>query len=520
MTKNKIKNLIEQAIQKAFPEVKNFEIEIEYPQEEIHGDYATNVAMSLANQIKQNPLEIAQALVAEIKKGQLFEKIEIKKPGFVNFFLSPDYLHNQINKILNKKDNFGSLQKKEEKVQVEFISANPTGPLTIGNARGGFLGDTLANILIKAGYQTEKAYYVNDCGNQILALGHSVLKNEKAAYKGDYIEELSQRIKEKDPFRAGERAAQIILEEMIKKTTNKMRIKYDEWTSEKDFYESGLVDKIIKLLEEKKLTFKKDGAVWFKSSQFGDKRDRVLIKSNGDKTYLAGDIAHHYYKFKEKSFDRVINVWGSDHHGDVPGLGAGVEAIGFKGKLETLILQFVTLFQGKEKMKMSKRAGTYVTVDELLEEVGVDVARFFFLQRSADKHLNFDLNLAKEKSDKNPVYYVQYAHARMCSILEKAGKNINNLDFSKLQHSSELGLIKELICYPEIIEKTSQDYQIQRIPQYAVDLAKAFSQFYRDCHVLIEDKELQKARIALVIGSRIVLRDCLKIMEVSAPEQM
>ena len=526
MIRDKILDSIEKAV-KDLQKEKKFSlfdipaVKIEYSESKAHGDYAAGIAMKIAKIVKKNPMEIADLLVSKIESydSGLFEKIEAVKPGFINFFVASGYLQEQISKILKEKDKFGQLEiGKGKKVQVEFISANPTGPLTIGNARGGPFGDVLANVFKKAGFKTEKAYYINDYGMQILTLGHSVLKDEEAKYKGEYIDNLNKVVKEKDPYKAGEKAAEIILKG-IKKTVEKLGIKFDEWVSEKSFHESGEVDKVIGFLKDKGLTYEKEGALWFKSSDYGDTRDRVLVKSDGEKTYLAGDIAHHKYKFEKKKFDKVINVWGADHHGDVPSLLAGVEALGYKGKLNTVLLQFITLFEGKKKLKMSKRAGTYVTMDELLDEVGSDIVRFFFLQRSSDRHLNFDLSLAKEQSEKNPVYYVQYAYARMCSILRKSGKGVSD-DFSLLKHKSELGLIKHLIRFPEVIEDVVVDYQVQRIPSYVVDLAKAFHSFYRDCRVLEEDEDLKKARIALVLASKNVLKNSFDLIGVSAPERM
>ncbi len=529
MIKNRVKEIIEKSIKDlqkegVFPEFEIPEIKIENTPKEILEDYSSNIAMLIVKDVKKNPLEIANIINERFEKDLLsdFGKIssKVEKPGFINFSIPNDYLRDKVKIILKEKEKYGSLGiGKGKKVQVEFISANPTGPLTVGNARGGPFGDVLANVFKKAGFKTEKAYYINDCGNQILTLGHSVLKDEEAVYKGGYIDELSEEIKEKDPYKAGEKAAKKIIE-MIKKTVKDMGIEYDEWFSEKKLHKED-IDKVINLLKKKGFTYEKDGALWFKSSDFGDIRDRVLIKTNKEKTYLAGDIAYHYYKFNKKKFDKAINIWGADHYGDVSGLEAGVEAIGYKGQLDTILLQFITLYRGKEKLKMSKRAGVYVTMDELLDEVGKDVVRFFFLQRSADRHLNFDLFLAKQQSEKNPVYYVQYAHARMCGILRKSGEEISNCDFSKLKHKSELKLIKHLIRFPEIIEETVKDYQIQRVPQYAVDLAKSFNGFYRDCQVVIEkDKELKEARIALILAGRIVLKNCLDLIGVGSPERM
>ena len=551
MIRQEIAKLIEKSIKK-LQTAKNLpkfdwgesgwcpEIRVEYSGEKTHGDYATNIAMVIAKIVKKNPLEIAENLKSCILnlKSELFDKIEVAKPGFINFFLSKEYLQKQVGEILKKGEKFGELNiGKGKKVQVEFISANPTGPLTVGNARGGPFGDVLGNVVKKAGFKVEKAYYINDCGMQILALGHSVLKDSEAQYKGDYIDELAKRIKEKElypvgsrrlsfgAYKAGELAAKIIIDEMIKKTTDRMGINYDEWFSENTLYESGQVNKVLKILEQKNLIYQKEKATWFRSSKYGDKRDRVVVKAGGDKTYLAGDVAYHHYKFEKKKFDKVIDVWGADHAGDVAGLQAGAEALGHKGKLDILLLQFVTILEKGEKLKISKRRGTFITMDELLDEIGVDIARFFFLQKSANTHLNFDLTLAKKQSEKNPVYYVQYAHARICSILKKckmqnAKCKMTNQNSKLLNHLSELNLIKQMIRFPEIVEDTSRDYQVQRIPQYAMDLATVFHQFYRDCKVISDDKNLTQARLGLILATKTVLKNTLDLMGISAPEKM
>ena len=533
MVKREIKNLITKlvkALQKKgyFSEFKISEIKIEHPEEKAHGDYATNVAMVIAKQIKKNPLEIAENLKSEILnfKSSYFDKVEIAGPGFINFFISKEYLQKKVGEILKQKDKFGQLRiGHNKKVQIEFISANPTGPLTIGNARGGPFGDVLGNVLKRAGFRVEKEYYINDYGMQILTLGHSVLKDGEAQYKGDYIDYLNKKIKEKDPDRAGESAAKIIIEEMIKKTISRMGIKYNEWFSENSLHKSGKVDDALEVLNKKGLIYEKEGAKWFRSSKYGDERDRVVVKADGLKTYLAGDIAYHRYKFEKKEFDKVIDVWGADHYGDVLGLMAGVEALGHKDKLEIILHQFITLIEKGEKKKMSKRKGIYVTMDELLNLIGLDIVRFFFLQKSINTHLNFDLDLARQQSEKNPVYYVQYAHARICSILrklkmknEKLKITIKNLKL--LNHPNELVLIKQLIRLPEIIEDTAKDYQVQRIPQYVIDLATSFHQFYRDCQVLTEDKNLSEARLGLILATKIVLKNTLNLMGISAPEKM
>jgi len=531
--REKIRNLLIQVIKRS-GFVVDFDISLDASGQKIHGDYAANVALILAKKLSQNPLVLAEKIRAAVLKTELglFEKVEVAKPGFLNFFLAKEYLQKEINSILNKKEKYSDLKiGKNQKVQVEFISANPTGPLTVGNARGGFAGDVLANVFKKASFKTEKAYYINDYGMQVMTLGHSILKDDQAKYKGDYIDWLSQKIKEKDVYKAGEKAAKIIIEKIIKKTVAKMGIKYDEWISETWLHKSKRVDKALAILKKKKLVYEKEGAQWFKSIAFGDQRDRVIIKQDGWKTYLAGDAGLHYYKFAEKKFAKVINIWGADHYGDIPGLQAVVQALGYKGKLDIILLQFVTLFKGGKELRMSKRAGVYVTMDELLEMVGRDVARFFFLQKSGSTHLNFDVDLAKEQSAKNPVYYIQYAYARIHSILAKSQlpstnfQSISKSQFSKpklklLIHPSELALIKQLIRLPEVIEDTTKDYQVQRLPQYALDLATSLHQFYRDCRVISKDKDLTQARLALVLATKTILKNVLDLMGITAPEKM
>ncbi|MAF20652.1 MAG: arginine--tRNA ligase [Parcubacteria group bacterium] len=512
-------------IEKLIKDIVKKDVHLEHPANLEFGDFSTNVAM----QTKIDP----QKIISKLKDNQLFEKIEVVGParphryakrsgqGFINFFLSKNALTEEVSEILSKRDDYGSLDVgQDKKVQVEFISANPTGPLTVGNARGGPLGDVLANILNKAGFKCEKAFYVNDAGMQILTLGHSVLKDDQAKYQGEYIDQLNKKIKEKDPFKAGQLAAKHIIKDLIQKTTDKLGVKYDEWIFESDLHQLKKVDQALSFLKKKGLIYEKDEAEWFKSKQFGDERDRVMIKKDGNNTYLAGDIALHRYKFEDKKFDQVINIWGADHHGDVPGLMAGVEAIGHKDKLKVILLQFVTILDKGEKQKMSKRAGLYVEMDELLDKVGPDAVRFFFLQKSADTHLNFDLALAQEQSAKNPVYYIQYAHARICSILRKAELKGNNKDLDSLNHPTELNLIRQLIKFPEMIEDIARDYQVQRLPYYSLELAHSFHKFYEQCRVLDKDKKIAQARINLVKTTQIILKNTLGLMGINAPEKM
>lgn len=516
--RKEIKELVEKAIEKKYG--IDVDVQVLRPKEKDHGDFAVSAALEIGRKINKNPFDVALEIKEEIKSG-LFNKVEVVKPGFINFFVSEKTIEEELKEVLKKKDKFFNLEiGKGKKIQIEFISANPTGPLTVGNGRGGPFGDVLGNVFKKAGFEVEKAYYVNDFGKQILSLGHSILKDEESKYTGEYIDELNKTIKEKDPRVVGKKGAEIILNEIIKKTIERLGIKYDEWFLESELHKKGEVDKTIEILKKKELVYNEGGALWFKSTNFKDERDRVLIKSDGDKTYLAGDIAYHKYKFEKKKFDKVINVWGADHYGDVAGLKAGVEALGYKDNLEIILLQFVTVMKDGNPVKMSKRLGTAITMDDLLEELSPDVIRFFFLNKAANTHLAFDFNLAKEESEKNPVFYVQYAYARISSILNKASGFKVPKDFSLLDHKRETELMKQILKFKEVIEDTIKDYQLQRIPQYAIDLATTFHGFYQDCQVLVEDEKLKNQRLALVLATQITLKNVLDLMGISAPEKM
>ncbi len=522
MVRERITKLIEDSIKSLQKEKKLFSFEVpkipvERPEQEAHGDYSSNIALEITKVAKKNPMEIAELIKSKIdkKKSELVEKVEVAKPGFVNFFLSKEYLQNQIKEILKKKEKFGDLKTgKGKKTNVEFISANPTGPLTLGNARGGFCGDVLANILEKAGYKISREYYVNDIGGQVEKTLKLSLEGKEGGYKGLHIDELRKK-GIKDP----QRAAKIILEKWIKPTIKKMRIKFDRY-----FFESEL-DKerkeVEKYFKKKKLSFEEEGALWFKSAQFGDDKNRVLRKVDGKQTYILSDIAYLKNKFN-RGFNELIYFLGAEHHGYVARLKGGAEALGYQKKqVKPVIFQLVRLLEKGKEVRMSKRKGVYVTIDDLLEEINIDVARYFFLIRSSDSHLLFNLDLAKEQSEKNPVYYIQYAHARICSIFRKIKgwkPKAKNLDL--LNHPAELNLIKCLIELPEIIEDTARDYQVQRVPRYAYSLAEAFHRFYRDCRVIAEDKKLQEARLSLLFATKTVLKETLDLMGISAPKKM
>ncbi|MFH1656228.1 MAG: arginine--tRNA ligase [Candidatus Nealsonbacteria bacterium] len=541
------KSIKELQKEKKILEFKIPEVLVERPREKTHGDYSTNIVLKITKIAKKEPRELAKIIKEKLKdqKLEIFEKIEIISPGFINFFIKKEYLQNQVKEILKQKNKFGDLKiGKKEKINIEFISANPTGPLTLGNGRGGFGGDVLSNVLEKAGYKVTREYYINDIGNQVKMLGHSVMGDLEAVYKGKYIDDLREKINGSNPQKVGEKAASIILKEMIKPSVKKMKIKFDKWFSEKSLYKFSVinlilnkkdVDRVVRMMKVKDLIYNKDSAVWFKSTKFGDDKDRVLIKKNNEKTYLVSDILYLKNKF-DRGFKKIIFFWGADHYGYINRMKAAVQALGYKKEqIDIMILQLVRLFENGKEVRMSKRTKTYVTMDELIDKVGLDATRFFFLMRSLDTHFNFDLDLAREQSQKNPVFYVQYACARICSILCKSKSPISSriidkvgtmpnfkkdLKLELLNDESELELIKQLIRFPAVVEDMAKDYQIQRLPQYAIDLADCFHCFYENCKVISENKDLTSARLCLVSAVKIVLKNTLDLMGIGAPEKM
>ena len=522
-------------VKKATTGKPNFEmpeIAVDYVKNEQFGDYSSNIAMILAKKIGKNPMEIAKAVLSvlndQIVKSEKFEKVEFAAPGYINFYLSKKYLQNKISEINKEKKKFGNSKiGKNIKVNNEFISANPTGPLHLGNGRGGFYGDVLSKVLRKAGFEVTNEFYVNDGGGQIEKLGHSVLKDEEAVYSGEYIDKLNQKYGQLPVAEAGQKAVADVLKNIIQKTVKeKMLIDFDSWISEqKDIADKGYPEKAIAIFQDKKLVCENEGALWFKSTEFGDDKDRVLIKSDGTKTYFAIDCGYILHKIERDFADIIMNL-GADHFGYLKRFEAAAKALGFAGKIEFIVCQLVRLVKDGQEVRMSKRAGNVVYVDDLIEEVGTDAARFFFLMYSPNTHMNFDLGLAKERSQKNPVFYAQYAHARICSILNKSQtskrQNVQTLpDLSLLIHEKELSLIKELNKFPELIEEISESYEVHKLPHYAIKLADKFHSFYDECRVIDEaNPELTKARLLLVNAVRIVLAETLKLIGVSAPESM
>ncbi len=514
---------------------KGTEINLTVPENNKFGHYSTNVAFTSG----LNAQKIAREIKHKAPAG-FFKKIEVAK-GFINFWVSNRIFHNELGKILKKKDQYGRSRVKNQKskVQVEFVSANPTGPLTLANGRGGFLGDVLSNVLGAAGYKVEREYYVNDTGNQIVVLGKSFLSaahlipHEKNFYQGVYIKDWVSKNKSKvkrhkdKPLKLGQLAAKDFLKD-IKKTLKTAGIKFDRWTSEdNDIHKKNFVDKALKIFEAKGLVYQKDGAKWLQTSKFGDDKDRVLITSDKFPTYFLAD-AGHYLETKTRGFKWKINILGPDHFGYVKRIQAAAQILGFKGS-DIIITQAVRLISGGKEVRMSKRRGEFVTFDDLIQEVGVDAARFFFLIVSPDTHLDFDLALAKERSVKNPVYYVQYAHVRAANIIKKARRfDLPNIDgnvrksnlLRLLDTADDLNLIRKLAQFPEMIEDTAADYQVHRLTRYATDLARTFHNFYEKERVIAEKKDLAAARLALVRASAIVLKNLLGVLGISAPKKM
>lgn len=525
------------------------EVMLEMPKEKAHGDYSTNMAMQLARIAKKAPRTIAEELVAHFDKSKAsIESMNIAGPGFINFYMNNQYLTNLIPSILTAGEQYGQSDVGNGKrIQIEFVSANPTGDLHLGHARGAAVGDSLCNILAKAGYEVTREYYVNDAGNQIHNLALSVearyyqaLGYEKEmpqdGYHGQDIIDIGKQLAEehgKTLVHEDEQARYTFFREYglkhelakLKKDLENFRVRFDSWFSESTVYENGKIDESLQILRENGNIYEKDGATWFRSTTFGDDKDRVLIKSDGTYTYLTPDIAYHKDKF-QRGYNKVINIWGADHHGYIPRMRAAIEALGYNSDdFEVEIIQLVHLFKNGEKMKMSKRTGKAVTMRELVEEVGLDAVRYFFAMRSADTHMDFDLDLAVAESNENPVYYTQYAHARICSIIrageEKGIKTEDGADFSYIKSEKEMDLLKKLGDFPAVIADAAEKRIPHRVVNYMNELAAAFHSFYNAEKVIdMEKMELMKARLSLVKAVQITLKNALALIGVSAPEKM
>jgi arginyl-tRNA synthetase len=507
-------------------DLKTGAISVDFSKDRDHGDYASNIALRIAQATKRNPKDLADLIKARIEdrsSKKLFEKIEVAGPGFINFHISKKYFQKEVSRILKEKEKFGSVNiGKNLKTQIEFISPNPSGQMHVGNGRGAFYGDVLARILAKAGYKTDKEFYINDAkvSKQIQELGKTALGRGQS-YLTPYLKSLIEKIqpalsKTVSETEAGYCLAQEVLKDLKKFVEKRLNIKFDYWISEESLYKQSWVIGTYDILKKKNLVFEKDDAYWLKLSDTGQK-DEVLLRKNGSPTYFLSDIAYHRYKI-DRGYKKIIDVWGADHQGHIPRMNAVMKILGYKGEYEVVISQIVRLKGGK----MSKREGNIITLESLIDEVGLDAARFFYLAKSLNAQMEFDVDLAKEKSEKSPVFYVQYAYARISSILKKAkaGKPAESSVSGLLVFSSEIELIKELLRLQEIVEDTAADYQVQRLFQYSQDLAAGFHKFYRDCRVITEDKKLAAARLRLVMAAKIVLKNTFDLMGISAPEKM
>lgn len=514
--------IIKQEIEKALKDIGVSQIKIHLQENKPKfGDFGFHCDL---------PDKEIKKIVDGLSKAPIFSKVEATG-NFINLWLSGEFLSDNLENILEKENNFGANDRlKNQKILLEFVSANPTGPLTIGNGRGAFVGETLARTLEKSGAEVAREYYVNDTGSQVENLGKTIL-GEEQLYKGEYIEDLKKQIdvSGKNAIDIGKEAVMLIIGQ-IKKTLDKCDLKFDQFFSEQSLYDSKETDATLKILKENNLAYEKEKAIWFPASKFGDDKDRVLIRKDGQPTYFFSDIAYHYHKIK-RGYNLLIDIWGADHFGYKKRLEVALEEafkpkLNWDGKLIILISQFVRLVENGKEFKVSKRAGTFVTLEELIDEVGLDGARFFFLQRGLDTHMDFDLSLAKEQSKKNPVYYVQYAYARIHGILAKSkfqnpnSKNMEN-NLSTLIEESEKKLIKKILQLPDVIGEIIEDYQTQRLPRYALEIADAFHNFYEHCRVLDEkNAQIALARLSLIRATGIVLKNTLDLMGISAPERM
>ncbi len=541
----------------------DFEIELEAPARPEHGDLATNTALRLGSVLGDNPRAIAD-MVAERLRERVdpthIESVEVAGPGFINFRYAQDYLFEGLADLLSEGDTFGQTDAGAgQRALVEYVSANPTGPLTVGHGRNAVLGDTIANLLEWTGYEVTREYYFNDAGRQMRVLAQSVRARYEAlasdvptrtmtlddgttvevpesfpkdGYLGQYIVEIAEDLygehgdallstDDPTPFRE---AAEDAIFDDIERTLQRLNIEMDAFANEQDLYDEGRVQNVLDGLEEAGVTYEAEGALWLKTTEFGKEDDTVLVKQSGEPTYRTPDIAYHTTKF-ERGYDLMIDIFGADHHAAYPDVLNALDVLGYEAdRVDVVLYQFVTLVRGDEPVKMSTRRANYVTLDDLIDQVGADVTRFFFLMRSPDTHLNFDLELAEEESEKNPVFYLQYAHARICSILDKAEEvgfsHDADADLSLLTHEDEIALMKELLRFPQELQNAADARAPHFVPNYLRDVATAFSQFYDNCQIIGEEDALASARMRLALAAKTVLKNGLTVLGISAPRQM
>lgn len=553
----RLQELIEKAVRQVACEVNfvlpdDIRVKLERPRDPGHGDWATNIAMQLAKKMGLTPRELAEKIIEIVKNDELIKSASVAGPGFVNFFLSSSWIGETISEVLNKKGEWGKCNiGRGKKVQVEFVSANPTGPLHMGHGRGAAVGDITANILAFAGYDVSREYYINDAGLQMELLGRSVRSKYFAhfgkenlapfpedGYQGDYVAEVATilagkygdsllHIEEQESIKIfSKESGDYILNSFIKKDLADFGVHFDVYYSEKSLYDNNLVYPTVEILRQNGYAYEQDGATWFRSTEFGDDKDRVLIRANGVPTYFTSDIAYLKTKY-DRGFERTIYVWGADHHGYVPRIRSANKALGFaEDGIEVLLIQMVNLVRDGVPVQMSKRAGTIVTLKEIVEEVGRDAARLFFVLRRCDSTVDFDLELAKKASSENPVYYIQYAHARISSIkreLQARGMsmpNLEDIDLSVLEDAASTALAKVISCFPEEIALAAREAAPHKIVYYATNLAEAFHTFYNASRIIGSPDNVANSRLLLMEATQITLRNAMSILGISAPEKM
>ena len=554
-------------------------IRIDHTKDNSHGDYATNIALMLSKQAKMSPVELAKIIIDQFEQKSFIKKIEIAGPGFINFFMSQETSSSIVNEIIDQAALYGSSEIGHgKKVLLEYVSANPTGPLHVGHGRGAAYGATVSNLLRNAGFIVDNEYYVNDAGRQMDILTVSIylrylticgesLRFPDNGYQGQYINDIAQVIYEasgqefhlksdlvfenvsKDGSEGGdkeihidqliERAKSILGDRFkavfkvgiesilggIKNDLAEFGVIFEKWFSEQSLIDSGLSEACISKLKDSKNLYEKDGALWFKTTNYGDEKDRVVVRDNGNHTYFASDIAYHLDKL-ERGYDKIINVWGADHHGYIPRVKASIEALGHSSnKLEVLLVQFANLYRGGSKVQMSTRSGSFVTLEDLRVEVGNDAARFFYILRKSEQHMDFDLDLAKSKTNENPVYYIQYAHARICSVFRQAVEkeielNVDQANLSLLIEQTEKDILRELSRFKSVLESSAIQYEPHQLAYYLRDLSTHFHSYYNACKFIVDDKSLTLARLSLISATQQVLKNGLSILGVGAPESM
>ena len=554
-------------------------IRIDHTKDNSHGDYATNIALMLSKQAKMSPVELAKIIIDQFEQKSFIKKIEIAGPGFINFFMSQETSSSIVNEIIDQAALYGSSEIGHgKKVLLEYVSANPTGPLHVGHGRGAAYGATVSNLLRNAGFIVDNEYYVNDAGRQMDILTVSIylrylticgesLRFPDNGYQGQYIHDIAQVIYEasgqefhlksdlvfenvsKDGSEGGDK--EIHIDQLIKRAKSilgdrfkavfkvgiesilggikndlaEFGVIFEKWFSEQSLIDSGLSEACISKLKDSKNLYEKDGALWFKTTNYGDEKDRVVVRDNGNHTYFASDIAYHLEKL-ERGYDKIINVWGADHHGYIPRVKASIEALGHDpNKLEILLVQFANLYRGGSKVQMSTRSGSFVTLEDLRAEVGNDAARFFYILRKSEQHMDFDLDLAKSKTNENPVYYIQYAHARICSVFRQADEKEIELDVSQtnltlLTEEIEKDLLRELSRFKSVLESSAIQYEPHQLAYYLRDLSNHFHSYYNACKFIVDDKNLTQARLALISATQQILKNGLSILGVGAPESM